>query len=492
MIGGSICSSLRRGLRSPCWLVALAVLLLLGGVLPASAQGVDDLCVVRVKKDDLGPGEAGSPHRLARGVRMMPGLDWLLLYRYQSTPSIWRIDNTRTLVPMEGEWPKQFGSLFMRFAAGDVPGRVIGLDSDGIYSLDPGTFVFRSIASYPRRSGKFFTDILRVERLRLTFVGGTEGLFVVEGDELRPLGAGTTQPTIGLVDLPFFGGIAGVGTDGGLHIRWDDGRVERVLEGDQDPPSRLRELPGHSKIVVLSQRRAAIVTVDGSPAERRVGRVEIAWSTDPRRHKSDVRQLITSGGGYLLKPTLGPGPLMRLGSNGLEVVPGARFAMGSMDYMRELSSIGLVQIQATDGTYIYDGISVVRLATETVGLSKLRWVADWPSVGLSFDFGLDGGVQILRDKTLRRLDLPFASDNGSPRQAEMAASQVGILFASRGVFGVGRDGVVRAIRGGADIEYGWPEFPSGVVSATGDLLFSDKKGLYMIIDRRRATDVLCD
>lgn len=491
MIGGSICGSPRPGQHSLCWLVVLVALLLPSGFSPVSAQGVGDLCVVRVKKDDLGPGERGQPYRLGRSVHVMPGPDWPLLFRYEIEPSIWRIDETRTLVPMSGAWPRLVGSLFVRFAAGDRPGRVVGVGFDGIYSLDPGTFEFRRIVAYPRELGWTFTNVVRIERLDKTIVVSSQGLFAVEGDTLVPFEGSPGHGVVNLVDLPSIGGLFWAGAGGG-YIRWDDGRVERVVESDESDPPAARELPAANKVIYFFSWRTLSASVDRSAGTPRVAKPEVVWSVKPAT-KAERPRTLTSRAleAYLFKPFGTNGPLMRLTRDGVEPVPGQTFTMGVPSYMWELASVGLVAIQSSDDLLLFDGGEVSRLPISESDRSGVARFVDFPSVGRAFLFGKGADKEIMRDKTLKEAGRPFAADDHLNWSAEMPSSRIGVLFRESGVYGVGPSGDIAPIPGGSGVSRGMPTYPSSFLSATGSLLFTSSSGMHMIVDRRRTGDARC-
>lgn len=466
-----------RGARSCLYAAGLGFLCLLGTPATSHAQQIDDLCIVRIKGSDPGPGEGGSAHRLALNVRSLPGVAWPIVFRHAISPSAWRIDSARELVPMAGDWPRNFGSLFLRFAAGDRPGKVIGVADLSVHVLDPGQLEFRQIATYERGERKFYLDVIRVDRINATIVGGTEGLFVVDGDKLRPLDDVTKRPTSmnRLTDLPKFGGFAWA-SSGSIFIRWDSGLFEQIRTS-ATALFRIEELENPDLLVLQFHSGTEVLPVSGAPGERRISAIRSSpW---PPSNRMGFASKVFDA--YLLGPdNNAAGPLQRLGRNGLEPVPGPVISKARL---HDLTAVGLVLVQAAEGFFVYDGKVLSRLDVGAE-LADKSYGLDMPSIGRAFLKVPDSLLQITRDKRVERVALPADLDIAGARFADMPARKAALALAERGVFAIGADLTIRRVSGGENVVRGLVAHPDSTIPIRNELMLADRTGMYVVTDKR--------
>jgi len=441
------------------------------------AQYNDDLCVVRIKGSDPGPGEGGSSHRLARNVRSLPGVDWPIVFRHDISPSIWRIDTDYALVPMAGDWPRTFGSLFVRFAAGNMPGRVIGAADLSVHVLDPGTLEFRQIAAYERGERKFYQDVIRVDRMNATIVGGTEGLFVVEGDRLRPFDDVMKRSTsVGrLTDLPKFGAIAWE-SNASIFIRWDSGRFEEILTSGS-ALYRIQELENPDLLVFQFHSRTEVLPVSGATGDRRISNIHPSpW---PASNRMGLASKVF--GEYLLGPENDvSGHLQRLGRNGLEPVPGPVISKAEL---LDLTAVGLVLVRAAEGFFVYDGKELSRLEVGAE-LAGMAYGLDMPSIGRAFLKSLDSLFRITRDKRVERVALPTDFDAAGAQFVDMPARKAALALTERGVFAVDGDMTIKRVSGGEKVVRGTVAHPDSVIPVRNELMLADHTGMYVVTGKR--------
>lgn len=477
MNGWGACMSLYvAGLGFLCLLVAPA---------NSRAQHIDDLCVIRIKGSNPGPGEAGSSHRLALNVRSLPGVDWPIVFRHDISPSAWRIDTGHALVPMAGSWPQTFGSSFIRFAAGDLPGKVVGAADLSVHVLDPGKLEFRQIATYKRGEAKFYLDVIRVARMNATIVGGTEGLFVVEGDTLRPFDDVMKRSTsvATLTDLPKFGAIAWASKTS-IFVRWDSGRFEEILR----PGSalyRVEELENPDLLVFQFHSGTEVFPLTGPAGDRRISTIH----PDPWPTSNRMGLVSKVFGAYLLGPDNdAPGQLQRLGRNGLESVPGPVI---SKAILQDLTAIGLVLIRAAEGFFVYDGKELSRLEVGTE-FANQAFGLDMPSIGRAFVKTPDSLLQITREKRVERVALPGDFNAaGASFFVDMPTRKAALALTEHGVFAMNANLTIKRVSGGENIVRAMISHPDSVIPVRDELMLADRTGMYVVTDRQDAGRAGC-
>lgn len=456
--------------------VALGLICCLAVQTPTAAQGIEDLCVVRVGNADPGPSESDSGYYLGRNVHTLPGVAWPIVFRSLSP---FRMDDEYKLARMTGGWPQGVGSLNIRFALSDTAGSVIGTGGLGVYRLDPGNTEFRQISAYKRGEQKSYNGVVRVDRMKATIVGGSEGLFVVADDELRALPVTTTVPPwviSNLTDLPILGAIAWGSAQGNVQIRWDSGLLEEVKAPQPFLYLRgIQELSDPALLILQFDKLTTVLPVQGTPGNRRLSMIHpTPWPED----RGWVSKLLSQ---YLVSPTPpNSGPLRRLGVNGLEDVPGATFSSSTMS---DVSAIGAVLIQAREGKFIYDGQRVTPFPTEKE-VGDYRTVWDLPSIKRTFMTSLQSVFEFTPDRQLRRIPLPGQLEPGSwVHMVDLPGIRVGIFLAERGVFAVDANRGFALVRGGEQIERARPTNPERVIALRNELMFVNAAGLYVVTNR---------
>ena len=456
--------------------VVLGLICCLAVHTPTAAQGIEDLCVVRVGNADPGPGENESGYHLGRNVHALPGVAWPIVFRSLSP---FRMDEQYKLTRMTGEWPQGVGSLNIRFAPGDTAGSVIGTGGLGVYRLDPGMTDFRQIAAYKRGEKKSYTEVVRVDRMKSTIVGGTEGLFAVSDNALRPLPITASVPPLvisNLTDLPVLGAIAWGSAQGNVQIRWDSGLLEEVKAPQPFLHLRgIQELSDPALLILEFDKLTTVLPVQGKPGDRRLSKTHpTPWPED----RGWVSKLL---GQFLVSPTPpSSGPLRRLGVNGLEDVPGATFSRATMS---DVSAIGAVLIKAQEGKFLYDGQRVTRFPTEKeVGDYPIVW--DLPSIKRTFMTSLRSVFEFTPDRQLRRIPLPGQLESGPwVHMVDLPGIRVGIFLAERGVFAIDANRGFALVPGGEQIARARPTRPDRVIALRNELMFVDASGLYVVTNR---------
>jgi len=457
--------------------VALGLICYLAVQTPTAAQGIEDLCVVRVGNTDPGPSESESGYYLGRNVHTLPGVAWPIVFRSLSP---FRMDEEYTLTRMTGEWPQGVGSLSIRFAPGDTAGSVIGTGGLGVYRLDPGNTEFRQIAAYKRDEKKSYTGVVRVDRMKATIVGGSEGLFAVADNALRPLPITANVPPLvisNLTDLPILGAIAWGSAQGNVQIRWDSGLLEEVKAPQPFLYLRgIQELSDPAVLILQFDKMTTVLPVQGTPGDRRLSTIRPTPRPDDRG--GWLSKLL---GQYLVSPSPpNSGPLRRLGVNGLEDVPGATFSRSTMS---DVSAIGAVLIQAHEGKFIYDGQRVTPFPTEKE-VGDYRTVWDLPSIERTFMTSLHSVFEFTPDRQLRRIPLPGQLEPGSwVHMVDLPGIRVGIFLAERGVFAVDANRGFALVPGGQQISRARPTRPDRVIALRNELMFVDAAGLYVVTNR---------
>lgn len=455
--------------------VALGLICCLAIQTSAAAQSIDDLCVIRVGNADPGPNESGSGYYLGRNVHTLPGVAWPIVFRSLSP---FRMDDEYALVRMVGDWPQGVGSLNIRFAAGDTEGSVIGTGDLGVYRLDPGKIEFRQIAAYRRGEKKSYKGVVRVDRMKATIVGGSEGLFVVANDELRPLPVtANVRPLIigELIDLPTLGAIAWASAGGDVQIRWDSGLLEEVKAPRPFLHLRqIQELSNPDALILQFDQMTTVLPVHGKHEDRRLSTTHpTPWPDDRGGWLSKLLDQ------YLILPP-NAGPLRRLGIKGLEDVPGATFSHGTM---RDVSAIGAVLIQARQGMFLYDGQRVTRFETkEEVGDYSTVW--NLTSIKRTFISNLKSVFEFTPDGQLRPVPLPTQLAPGpSIHMIELPGMQAGIFLAERGVFAIDANRGFVSVRGGEQISRARRTHPDSVIGSRNEFMLVDAAGLYVVTNR---------
>jgi len=444
---------------------------------------------------------------LARAVTMLPGVPKPILYPWFGSTHAWTVSEDNTFEALQGPFPSS--TLWDEFAVETGTGRVVGTHHDGVYAFDPGKGQFRLLVPAPtgRHGGEVVSDtefrmvytIVHIARLGLTLVGTENGVFQLLGEGVQPLaGAGKREvgSVVTIIDLPVHravvlagGSSAMAGGGPGAMLRHDDGTIDRLADtsgGMSKSPDYITKawesrLPG--RIVLRAAKTLLEVEMHPSRAGFTPGRTSTLMSSSANLSASD---LVTKSGEYLVigrTGWLGQQGLERLEADGLHTAPGERIdSSGSRNWMRELTSRGLVLIEGQGRRYSYDGSRVSLLAAadpDRIGRFLIPY--DLPSIDMPIFQTERGLFELTAAGQPEPLRLPFeyGSDGFvTVSVSEFPAAHVGVIATKDNLYALSPSGVVQPIRGGAADQYS--DSFAGVIPGRNVMLVRGRNSLHLI------------
>jgi hypothetical protein len=455
-------------------------------VSPAFADELSNLCTVPVKQGVPTKADRGRVDLMADTVRMLPGVPRPIIYSRLRHDGAWTVSQDDAFVPLGGSFPQDF---FDKFALEPDTGRVIGKGGLGLYVLEPGETQFRQLLATRDSPLRDIRDVTYVPRLRAVVISAVNGLYRLRGDLIEPFpdaGKDNTGDVSRIFDLPGHNALVLQMVGGGLLVRYDNGQVIELYKFERSNYAlAVHEMSDTGRLLIESSREQLEVTFPTESETLRQPRVRVLWSRDgstslPKQFSRATNRYVVLGRPAGPFGLLGKHGLEYLGRSGLEAVPGGDFPQRRyVPIMRDLPTRGVVLIPGEDRLYVYDGNKVIPVPHSSTGEigDKVR-IDELPSIDkvlLTTDRGV---FEFTAERSVVPIALPFAATLGDfLTYAEMPASHTGLIFSTRGLFGIDRAGTVQRIPG-TDGGYGLGLIP------VRNVFLAATNSLYLVKDKR--------
>jgi len=166
------------------------------------------------------------------------------------------------------------------------------------------------------------------------------------------------------------------------------------------------------------------------------------------------------------------------------------FPYGRID---DLSTIGRTLIEGRDGFFLYDGEKITPAVGAGRGvIGKLPWVYDLPSIGRVVVATRNGMFELTKTGALVPLSTPFPTDGlPHPDVADWPESGVALVSTRSGIFTLDSDLKATPILGGDNVSFGRLNPMTGVNPATGEMVLTGSRALFLAVDAQRSQDGAC-
>lgn len=464
-----------------------------------------NVCVVPVRHGAPTEADVGSSSRMLSTMTILPGVA-----RPFITPlnrgGRWTIDETRAFVPEHSPFPR---GGYDEYWTRESSGRLVGVNSGGVYVLTPGEANFRQIAARENVRGDGYSGPSYVARTNEAFVRRGDRLQVLAGEELRDWSPQNDAAQLGLkglhppMDLPRFAAMLFEADGGKIALRLSDGSWHHVhsLKGTRDYAAKVYELPKLDRIVVIASFE--IVVIDMPSGTRKTPTAQRFRSYNDNTSARFFGFFSAVTGDYLFfdrAPGLlrqGQTGLQRLNRTGFEPVPGGDILQGTdgsrpNGAMVDLPSLGRVIVQGAAGFYLYDGAHLAPVPNsgrERVGRFPRVHASD--AIGRVLVTSDTGAYELTRTGELPSVLVPFEPGSPAPSLADMPASGAVIAFTKSGAFAFDRDLRVERLQGVERVSFGWLAGSHGIIPIREEMIVDGGRALFLVIDARIAGEGAC-
>jgi hypothetical protein len=460
-------------------------------------------CIVPVKDGVPTGADVGEAWRITNVSFHISGLP-SLVFTPQNRGGQWTIDANRRLVPYAGPFPHTFFDLG-RWVLEPWSSRVVAATTfGGVSVLTPGAAGFEEIDN---GHGGPFLGVYALPRRRLTVVTSEKrGPLIVGERELTPwlspaeLAAHNVHGIYSVQDAPSLNAVIVLDLDHNVHVLTDDDQWFQVGTLDRDDHGIVFDAPG-SQGALYSAGRSVLFIHKVDTGSGLHFRADVLRSTPafgagrvfPVAHPFGQVLTFAGGGWFDFHKRW-----RRLTSRGFEDIAGGdiglpdpeTFPYGRID---DLSTIGRTLIEGREGFFLYDGekITPVQGAARRV-IGRLPWVYDLPSIGRVVVATQNGMFELTKAGTLVPLSTPFPA-NGLPKPdiADWPDSRVALISTQIGLFTLDADLKASPVLGGDNVSFGRLNPMTGVNPATGEMMLTGHRALFLAVDAQRSHDGAC-
>jgi len=479
--------------KSILFAVAVGVWFALAGAALADSQ----YCIVKV-------GDLGRNLLIGRSFHRIPGLPAIFI-----TPqgARYTLSADRRLVPYVSPYPTSYldqnpdprsGFAFDdHWKAEPWSGRIVASAFSGPLSvLEPGDHSFRPIT---KREGYYSVPFI-LPRARETIVTRNGRAWVVGKDALEPwrpaeyLRQAGADGITAIYDAPSLGAIIAIDSAHRLWGSFDAVRWQELLGLDKhafarvfDPPEAqaavvvsLKSVTKISKAMrngtaVLVAKTMASTTANG--ADRHFAYLPMFGEVLRYAKASIVDMLLREGGAGWQK----------LGINGFESIPGGSDANAAPEKVpdwtvRPLASRGVALIEGRGGLFSYDGKTIAPIARgERTAIGKYPSIYYLPAIEQTL-IKTSSGLKALSGNTL--LDIPAEYAETSLTVSNWPEAERAAVFSAGKVTIIDNKLMARETLDLVDSAFD-SAISGGTNPVTGDLIFTGKRGTYLIVDTKR-------
>jgi hypothetical protein len=470
----------------------------------AYADAVDlRFCVVPVKDGVPTATDINEAWRITNVHHRIPGLP-SLIFTPQNRGGQWTIDANRRLVPYNGLFPRTFFDRG-RWVLEPWSSRVVAVTTfGGISFLRPGGTRFEEFDH--GRTGPTL-GVYLLPRRHLTVVTSSQsGPLIVGERELTPwfsteqLSAHNVHGIFSIHDAPSLNAAIVLDLDGNVHVLTDDDQWFQVGTLSRNDHGIVFDAPGSNGALYRTGSSTLFIhQVDHAPGLR--FRADVLRST-PAFGAGQVfpvaklfGQVLTfsSGGWFGLRERW-----RRLTLSGFEDIAGGdiglsdprTFPYGRID---DLTTIGRTLIEGRDGLFLYDGQKITPvLGGDRPIVGKGPLVYDLASIGHVVVATRNGMFELTKAGTLVALSMPFPADGlPLPDVIDWPESGVALVSTRAGLFTIDSDLKATPVLGGDAVSFGWLNPATDVNPATGEMVLTGSRALFLAVDAQRSHDGTC-
>jgi hypothetical protein len=460
-------------------------------------------CIVPVKDGMPTGGDVGEAWRITDVSFRIPGIP-SLVFTPMNRGGQWTIDTNRRLVPYVGPFPHTFFDQG-RWVLEPWSSRVVAAASfGGVSVLKPGATGFEEFDNGHRGH---FLGVYVLPRRRLTVLTSEKsGPQVVGEKELTPwlsaaeMAAHNVHGIYSVQDAPSLNAAIVLDLDHNVHVLTDDDQWFQVGTLDRDDHGIIFDAPGSQGALYAAGKSVFFIhkVDDGSGLHFRA---DVLRST-PAFGAGSVFPVTKLFGQVLTFANRGWFDFhkrwRRLTPHGFEDITGGDIGLpepGTFPYGRidDLSTIGRTLIEGRDGFFLYDGEKITPVIGAGRGaIGKLPWVHDLPSIGRAVVATKNGMFQLTKAGALVPLPTPFSAD-GLPKIdiADWPDSRVALVSTRAGLFTLDSDLRATSVLGGDNVSFGRLNPMTGVNPATGEMVLTGHRALFLAIDAQRSNDSSC-
>jgi hypothetical protein len=184
--------------------------------------------------------------------------------------------------------------------------------------------------------------------------------------------------------------------------------------------------------------------------------------------------------------------------DGLEAIAGGDIGLpepGTFPYglIDDLTTIGRTLIEGRDGFFLYDGEKMTPVAGgDRRAIGRLPWVYELPSIGRVVVVTRNGMFELTKAGALVALSMPFQADGlPLPEITDWPESGVALVSTRAGLFTLDSDLKATPVVGGDSVSFGRGNPLTGVNPATGEMVLTGARALFLAVDAQRSRDGTC-